>query len=75
MNKQVVSKPLSVVSNSYLEKLAGGCKKSEQKITKIIEDRFASNIPLTEAEKASINNPHSPVAVKFSDLSGYIKKK
>lgn len=75
MNKQIVAKPISTVSNSYLEKLAGASKKSELEITKVIEDRFGSAIPLTEAEKASIKNPTSPVAVKFSDLSGYIMKK
>lgn len=74
MNKQVIPKLLPTTSNGYLEKLAGASKKSKQKITEVIENRLSQNVPLTEVEKESIKNPPSPVAVKFSDLSGYIKK-
>lgn len=74
MNEKMISKPFSTVSKGYLEELAGITKKSKTEIDKVIKDRFGSSVPLSDIEKESINNPPSPISVKFSDLSGYIKK-
>ena len=69
---------ISTVSQQYLESVQGKTKKGVQELDKQLHEltmkRFGPDAPLTEAEKKSIENSPSPVAVRFEDLAGYIKK-
>lgn len=68
---------ISTVSQGYIDNLQGKAKKGVQELDKQFEltmSRFSPDVPFTEAEKKAIENFPSPVAVKFEDLAGYIKK-